>query len=210
MKLEEHRWEGLRQRLEARGPVPIGQRRQRWSRLLMVAVLVGLIAAPSWFVSNQFRQPAEAIYTPAVDAYVSTAHPRSNYGATSTLRADATPKIRSYLRFRLDGLSGRVAKAELRLWSKSGNLVGYSVHSVSKPTWDEMSITSSNAPPIRKSAVSSGPFGPQSWSSVDVSRLVRGTEDVSMMLSTLSGQTIEFDSREGQQKPQLVVQTVPS
>ena len=63
--------------------------------LVLVAVGVGgLVATP-------LRQPVEAVFTPVADTYVSTAHPDANYGTEPTLRADATPKIRSYLRFRL-------------------------------------------------------------------------------------------------------------
>ena len=74
----------------------------------------------------------EAIVTPVADAYVSTAHPDANYGTEPTLRADATPKIRSYLRFRLRRrLRVTSLRARLRLWSRTGDLAGYSVHPVS-------------------------------------------------------------------------------
>ena len=76
------------------------------------------------------RNSAEIVFNPVADAYVSTAHPDSNYGIEPTLRADATPKIRSDLRFRLDGVSGQVVTARLRLWSPTGDLAGYSFQPV--------------------------------------------------------------------------------
>jgi hypothetical protein len=125
-----------------------------------------------------------------------------------TLRADATPKIRSYLRFRLNGLSGRrVVKAELRLWSRTGDLVGYSVHPTISSNWDELAITLDNGPATGASQATSGPFGPSTWSSTDVTRLVQDSRDVSLTLTTRSRQNVVFDSRDGAHQPQLVVQT---
>jgi hypothetical protein len=141
---------------------------------------------------------------------VSTAHPDANYGTTPTLGADATPKIRSYLRFRLDGLSGRVVHAQLRLWSPTGDLVGYRVHPVASTGWDERGITWKNGPRAGDPVAKSGPFGPGSWSSTDVTRLVEGNDEVSVAMTTRSQQNVTFDSREGLHKPQLVVQTTPA
>jgi hypothetical protein len=173
---------------------------------LVVVVAVGL----GWLVASQLRRPAETIYTPDVDAFVTTAHPDANYGTAPTLRADAIPKIRSYLRFRLDGRSGRVVRAQLRLWSRTGDLVGYWVHPVASAGWDELGITSTNGPAAGEPVAASGPFGPGSWSSTDVTRLVQGRSEVSLALTTSSRQTVTFDSREGSHKPQLVVQTKPA
>jgi hypothetical protein len=92
-------------------PAPVQSGRARWSSprswtaaglAVVVAVGVGLV------VVNRFGRPVETVFTPEADGYVSTAHPDSSYGTKPTLRVDATPKIRSFLRFRLDGLSGRV------------------------------------------------------------------------------------------------------
>jgi hypothetical protein len=178
----------------------------RWRVVVLAAVV--MLAGSGWLVASQFRRPAETMYTPAADAYVSTAHPATNYGTMPTLRADATPKIRSYLRFRLNGLSGRrVVKAELRLWSRTGDLVGYSVHPTISSNWDELAITLDNGPATGASQATSGPFGPSTWSSTDVTRLVQDSRDVSLTLTTRSRQNVVFDSRDGAHQPQLVVQT---
>ena len=106
--------------------LPSQQRRlRRWTAVALVLVIIGI----GGLVVIRLRQPMEAVVTPVADAYVSTAHRDANYGTEPTLRADATPKIRSYLRFRLPE-SGRIVRAELRLWSRSGDLAGYSVHPV--------------------------------------------------------------------------------
>jgi hypothetical protein len=209
MSVQERRSERSRRRPGATPPTgkhakPV---RRLGRRPRIVALVLAVVVGFGWLVTSQLRLPAETFHTPVADAYVSTAHPDANYGTAPVLRADATPKIRSYLRFRLDGLSGRIVKAELRLWSRSGDLVGYSVYSVASAGWDELDITSNNCPAAGKPVVSSGPFGAETWSSVGVTRLVQGTDDVTLALTTKGTQSISFDSRQGVHKPQLVVQT---
>jgi hypothetical protein len=169
--------------------------------LVMVAVGVGAL------VATRLRQPVEAVFTPVADAYVSTAHPEANYGTEPILRVDATPKIRSYLRFQLDGLSGRVVKAKLRLWSPTGDLAGYAVQPVTSDGWVERDITSTSRPAADTPVARSGPFGPDSWSSVDVASLMDDPHEISLVVTTRSSQTITFASREGRNRPQLVVWT---
>ena len=74
--------------------LPGQQRRlRRWTAVALVLVIVGV----GGLLVIRLRQPVEAVVTPVADAYVSTAHRDANYGTEPTLRADATPKIRSYL-----------------------------------------------------------------------------------------------------------------
>jgi acid phosphatase type 7 len=174
-----------------------------------MALAVAAAVGASWLATAPLRRSDERVYTPDTDAYVSTAHPDANYGTRPTLRADATPKIRSYLRFRLPDLSGRVVSARLRLWSRSGDLTGYQVHRVASTSWDELSITSDNAPEAGEPVATSGPFGAGLWTSADVTRLVQGNE-VSLALTSTSPQNVTFESREGPHKPQLVVKTAPA
>ena len=180
-----------------------GDRRRATFAVAVAAVVAGL----GWLMTSQLRRTSETVYTPFADTYVSTAHPEANYGNTPALRVDATPKIRSYLRFRLDGSSGRIVKAELRLWSRSGSLTGYSVHPVPDRDWGELGITSRNGPAVEASVATSGPFGPETWTSTDVTRLVAGTDEVSVALTTKSAENMTFDTREGSHEPQLVVRT---
>jgi hypothetical protein len=214
MKLQTERgrsqgWRGhwpLIKRPDDQRDQPLRRRSLRW---VVVAFSVVVAVGLSWQVSHRLGRPAEVVYWPTADAYVSSAHPNMNYGRVPTLRADATPKIRSYLRFRFNGLSGRIVRAEFRIWSRTGDLVGYSVHPAIATDWGEMDITSSNVPAASKPFASSGPFGPQSWSAVDVTRMVQGDNGLSLVLISRSHQNILFDSREGLNKPQLVIQTSP-
>ena len=184
---------------------PSQQRRlRRWLAVALVLVTVGV----GGLVAIRLRQPMHAVVTPVADAYVSTAHPNANYGTEATLRADATPKIRSYLRFRLPE-SGRIIRAELRLWSPTGDLAGYSVHPVTS-SWVEGDITARIGPAADTPVARSGPFGPGSWTSVDVARLLDDPHQLSVVVTTLSRHNITFDSREGPNRPQLVIWTKPA
>jgi hypothetical protein len=180
-----------------------GRRLRRWTAVAFAVVAVG---AGGW-VATSLRQPVEAVFTPVADTYISTAHPDANYGTEPILRADATPKIRSYLRFRLDGVSGHVMQARLRLWSPTGDLAGYSVHPVTSNRWAEGDITSRSRPTADTPVARSGPFGPGSWTSVDVASLLDDPQEISLVVTTRSSQSITFDSREGRNRPQLVIWT---
>jgi hypothetical protein len=176
---------------------------RRWMAVALVMAAIGV----GGLVAIRLRQPLEAVVTPVADAYVSTAHPDANYGPEPTLRADATPKIRSYLRFRLPALSGRIVGAELRLWSPTGDLAGYSVHPVASNRWLERAITSRSRPAAHTPVARSGPFGPGSWTSVEVASLLGHAQEISFVVTTRSSQTITFASREGPNRPQLVIWT---
>ena len=186
---------------------PRQQRRlRRWTAVALVLGILGI----GGLVVIRLRQPVEAVVTPVADAYVSTAHRDANYGTEPTLRADAMPKIRSYLRFRLPESSGRIVRAELRLWSRSGDLAGYSVHPVPSRSWVEGDITARIGPAAGSPVARSGPFGPGSWTSVDVAHLLDDGHEVSVVVTTLSRHNITFDSREGPNRPQLVIWTKPA
>jgi acid phosphatase type 7 len=182
-----------------------GRPLRRWLAVALVILAMGVAG----IVVTRLRQPAETVLTPMADAYVSTAHRDANYGTEPTLRVDATPKIRSYLRFRLTESSGRIVSAQLRLWSSTGDLAGYSVHPVSSG-WVERDITSTSRPTADTPVARSGAFGPGSWSSVNVAPLLDSPHEISLVVTTRSSQTISFDSREGRNRPQLLIWTKPA
>jgi parallel beta-helix repeat protein len=143
-------------------------------------------------------------FTPVADAWVDSSTPDGNFGTASTLRVDASPIRRIYLRFSVQGVSG-VASATLRLWAASSSSVGHEVGLVSDNTWGETTITYSNAPAFGASVGSSGPFTSGNWIEVDVTSIVSGNGVVSLVVSTPSNTAISYGSREGANDPQLVV-----
>ncbi len=122
------------------------------------------------------------------------------------LRTASRPKIMSYLTFSVSGLSGTVTAATLRLWANVADLRGAAVHAA-PGSWNEDSITASNAPAVGQAVALTGQVGAKTWVTADVTPLVPGNGVVSMALTQVGSGSGQYDSREGAHPPELVVQT---
>ena len=87
-----------------------------------------------------------ATATPVADAYVDAGHPTNKYGTKTDLKADTIPLKRTFIRFNVQGVSGTVTRATLRLYSKKATTVGFDVRDVADDTWGETTITHNTAP----------------------------------------------------------------
>ncbi len=141
------------------------------------------------------------------DSYVSDAAAATNYGTGTALRVDGSPLVRSYLRFNVQGITGGVSQASLRVFANSAQSVGYEVHAVADSSWGETAITFANAPPFAAgSAGSSGPASTGIWTTVDVTSLITGNGLVSLALTTPNTTALSLASREsGGNAPQLII-----
>jgi fibronectin type III domain protein len=151
------------------------------------------------------------VFRPVADAYVTQVRPFSAYGVISRkLRMDGKPIRRSYLRFEVAGLKGRVTHATLKLWANKGSSRGYFVHRVDPVLWYEGSITYAAAPGFEDGVItSSGPFPPEIWTEAEIRRLVQEDSVVTIALTTDDVTLISLASREaGAHAPRLVVKTV--
>lgn len=100
-----------------------------------------------------------------------------------------------------------MAKASLQLYALTGSRPGYSVHDVAGRAWRERTITYAAAPLLSPARAASGPFRPRTWTSVDVTPLVRGNGFVNVALTTAASSGIVFASREAaSRRPRLVVE----
>jgi hypothetical protein len=150
-------------------------------------------------------------FTPAADAYVSSAQWKVNFGLATQLSVASGSDTRSaYVRFGVTGLTAPVTKATLRVWSQGASTDGVSALAVKDTTWGETTITSQNGPPITKKAIaSSGGYGAGQYVSIVITSAVSGNGALSLALGK-AGSTngpVAFDSREGAHPPQLVVET---
>ena len=91
--------------------------------------------------------PGSFTFRPIANSYVNESSTTTNYGTTTTLRTDASPIVRSYLRFDVQGLSGTVTKATLRILANTANSRGCTANIVTDNTWTETGINFTNAPP---------------------------------------------------------------
>jgi hypothetical protein len=116
--------------------------------------------------------------------------------------------MNSYIKFSVQGLTGTIKSATLRVYSNKSSSTGYAVRRVADNTWGETTITYSNAPAMSSTVTgSSGSFATGVWTSVNVTPLVTGNGTYSFGL-TSTGAQINFASREsGANAPQLVIVT---
>jgi hypothetical protein len=176
-------------------------------------VVVGLVLGSlgvfvAGTVSTHAANPTQTVAATA-DAYVSAAKPSANFGTSASLRIDAAPLQRAYLRFTVAGLSGQVTKATLRLYATSASRAGLTVQGVADTTWAETTITAANAPtPAAPTTPRSAAFG-TGWVAVDVTGLVAGNGVISLAIANPSSTATGFRSREAgaSSAPQLVIET---
>jgi hypothetical protein len=145
----------------------------------------------------------------AVDSYVNESSPTTNYGASTALRADGSPLVRSYLRFNLQGIAGTVTKATLRVYANTSTSIGYDIHGVSDNSWSETTLNYTNAPAFGPVVGSSGPFTGPRWTEVDVTLLITGDGTYSLALTTPHTTAISFGSSESVTPPELIINVAP-
>lgn len=152
---------------------------------------------------------ATYIFTPVASAYVAADSTTTNFGLTGTLIQDSSPNYHSYLRFNVNGISGSLTSATLRLFSTSASSTGYQVRSVVPGSWEENQITYANAPGVGGLIGSSPGFSNAAWVNADVSSFVTGKGLYDLALTTTSASPISFASRNASANwPQLVIQTM--
>jgi hypothetical protein len=147
---------------------------------------------------------------PVADSYANSDSPTTNFGTATTFRVDGSPIVRSYLRFEVQGLTGRVSRATLRILANSAASAGVVANSVSDNSWTESTLTYNNAPPVGNALGSSGAVAAGVWISMDVTSYITGQGTYNLALTTPGSTAISLASREsGANAPQLVIQTSP-
>jgi hypothetical protein len=179
-------------------------------RIVMVLACTAVLTGGLAWLPRATATRATFRFTPNADAYVSQLKPDRNFAGTPALRTDAFPGTeRSYLRFAVTQLDGAVTAARLRLYAETGSRTGYAVRAVTAGDWAEEEITWATAPRPGPVVATSGAVGRDSWTSVDVTPLVRGNGVVSLALTTDDKSAGLYASREtGLTAPQLIVETV--
>src|SRR5215207_1366672 len=191
------------------GPV----QRQGEPSMVRTFGVLGVLAVALACAAPDVARAAAYSRVATADAYVTAAEPRANHGAELQLLAGGDD-VRSYLRFDLSGVSGKVRSATLRLYANAGSSIGFDLRSVpSNKTFNEAKITYRNAPDVSSVvAASSGPY-PGGWTSVDVtSLLATGASGVTIAVTSVSPIGVAFASREVVATPptlDIVTDTTP-
>jgi hypothetical protein len=152
----------------------------------------------------QTAAAATLTFVPTADAYVSGAASTSNFGTATVLQVGASPSLHTYLTFDVEGVSGSVSSATLRLYATTAGS-GSSVHGTST-AWTETGITYGNAPTYGATIATVSNFAAGTWISYNVSSLVAGNGLVGFAYTSASASPISFASREdAAHAPQLLV-----
>jgi hypothetical protein len=126
------------------------------------------------------------------------------------LRVDGSPIVRSYLRFTVQGLSGTVTKATLRIFANSASSSSLAASAVSNNTWTESAINYNNAPPLGAALGSSSPVTAGAWISIDITAYITGNGTYNLALTTPGSTALSLASRQsGANAPQLIIETSP-
>ncbi|MDW8059163.1 MAG: DNRLRE domain-containing protein, partial [Thermomicrobium sp.] len=184
-------WKTLRDRLGAASAI-----------VLVIATL-----SVAW-ISRGSGAPKTLTLTPEADAYVYESKPAQNYGSSTSLRADGSPIMRSYLRFDLTNVTAPIVRATLRVYAQNTHRTGYEVRPVADTTWGERTITYQNAPAVGGTAVGrSGGFSSGQWTSVDVTAVAKPGTKLTLALMTSDATQMNLASREsGATAPQLLLE----
>jgi parallel beta-helix repeat protein len=180
----------------------------RWCTYLLgaavaTAVLLCALAAPVT------PAHAETALTAIEDAYVDASSPSSNFGSATLLNTDGTPRVTTYLKFNVSGLP-TPPSAALRVFAATGNDTAFEVRTVSDTSWSESTMTAQNAPALGDIVASSGRVKPNTWYTLNVSSALTGDGVITLALTTASGKSTTIHSREGTNRPQLVIPAPPS
>jgi len=118
--------------------------------------------------------------------------------------------VRSYLRFTVQGLSGTVTRATLRIFANSASTSSCVANGVSDNTWTESTINYNNAPPLGTALGSASPISTGTWISMDVTAYITGNGTYNLALTTPGSTAVSLASRQsGTNAPQLIIETSP-
>jgi hypothetical protein len=176
-------------------------------RLLAAGSAVLVVAALLVYASVSTASAATTTVLPTADAHVQADFPTTNYGTSTTLRIDNSPVANGYLKFAVSGLTDPVTKATLRLFARTTATTAVTVSSVADTPWTETGITYDTAPAIGAQIGTTGALTAGTWATVDLTSAVKGDGTYSFALKTTSSTSRSFDSKEGANKPELIIET---
>ncbi len=146
-------------------------------------------------------------FLPIDDAYVRADNPGANFGSSTKLQVDGSPEKRFLVKFAVSGVGTRdVVSATLRLYNVDPSSGGGEFHRVADTSWLEDLVTWDSAPPADAAVLASlGAVSTNTWYELDVTTLVTGDGDVSVLVQSGLSNGADYSSKEGGFAPELVV-----
>jgi hypothetical protein len=170
-------------------------------------LLTAVVAVPAGLVLSTTSASAATPVTviAAADSYVDSALPTTNFGTRTSFPVDNSPQQTAYLKFNIPTGTDLSGGVKLKIFAQSNHSTGVTSYSVANTTWTETGITYDNAPTVGEASGKSGPLAASTWAEIDVKSAVASTGAVSLALKTASNTALRITSREGTNKPQLVI-----
>lgn len=151
---------------------------------------------------------AEMSFAPVADAFVSSSNAARNYGTRQSLEVDGSPVKISYLRFDVNGLSGDVVSARIRLLCIDASSNGGTIYEISNNSWQETAVTYNNRPAIDGPALDSpGPVNVGDIVELDVTAAISGNGTYNFAIDSNTNNGADYYSREGSNPPVLNITT---
>ena len=185
-------------------------RSPRGATIAAVAVVMPLVLllAVRTVVGTE-PQVRRSSFASLTDWYVSAEAPGRSFNDHWLQTSNsARHHVRTYLRFRVDGLTGGVTRVTLRLQAASANRGGFLVVAVPPDAWTGHATSWRDAPPLGQVVGGSGPIDHPGWvaADLDLARTYRGP--VLLALVAASTATGRYASGEtGDTGPRLEVET---
>lgn len=174
----------------------------------LIAMLVINLPAGSRHLRPGIQAASTLTFVAEMDARVEESSPNTNRGTSGTLEVEASSgrSIESFLRFTVNGVSGTIQSARLRVYvTTDGTQDGPDAYAAGN-NWTETGITWNNRPaPTNASLDNKGQLSRNTWVEYDVTILVVGNGIYSFVLAGDSSDDVKFSSREGSSPPQLVI-----
>ena len=147
-------------------------------------------------------------FAPAADAYVDASSAGSNFGDSQIVRTYASPEQRSYLRFVVQGVTGRtINRALLRVYANGSSPAGFQLYAVPSAGWSEGGLNFNNRPALGQLLGASGAHNHAVWLTIDVTGYITGSGGYSLAMVTGSTKAVGYPSRESAaNQPQLILE----
>ena len=149
--------------------------------------------------------PVSERFLASGDAYVWSGNATRNYGLNSTLRVrtEGSDVYRVYLRFDVQGVTGTITAARVRLYVTDPSPIGGTISRTS--SWSESAVTWASAPPVGTALDSEAAVAAGQWIELDVSAVVTADGVYDFALTSTSTNSAIYSSREGAYPPELIV-----
>jgi arylsulfatase A-like enzyme len=175
------------------------------------AIVLGLLILAAGTVSPLPGSPASAAeeytFDADADAEFLESEPDENFGSESRLRADKSPEMESVVRFVVDGLTGTVEEARLRVYVTDASSDGPAAYAAGVD-WTEDTVTWESRPETTGTALEDKGKVSKGWVEYDVTDAVNGNGTVAFKLVADSSDGTVVSSREASKnRPELVVET---